>query len=102
MAVFAVFSPPDEVRIDDAIPDVFPNAFYKVAAGQFLVSVNKMTARQIAEKLGAYSAAVGRVLVVRGDSYAGWHSKNLWEWVTTQTDSSTDPSPEASGGPSGG
>jgi hypothetical protein len=84
MAVFAVIAPELDPRLEPAIKEQFPERHYKIAPAQFLVADNRLTTQQVSTKLGASGGSVGRVMIVRFSSYAGWHSKDMWEWIAAQ------------------
>lgn len=84
MALFALIAPADEPRLDAAVAEHFAQRHYKVAPGQFLVSATRLTTKSVAEKLKVYEGVVGRILIVRVSSYTGFHTRDLWEWLTVQ------------------
>jgi hypothetical protein len=97
MAVFAVIAPASDPKLEEAIKDKFAEGdFYKIAPGQFLVYSSTLTTRQASERLGISSGVLGsRAMVLRVTTYAGWHSKDMWEWIAAKTISAS-PSSEAS------
>ena len=52
--------------------------------GQFLVSSNLVT-EQIKHILKTDKGELGHVLIVRIAGYAGWHSKQMWQWIESKT-----------------
>lgn len=85
MAVFAVIAPELNPKLEEAIKREFlEDRFYKIAPTQFLVSGDRLTTQQVSTKLGAPGGGIGRVMIVRFSSYAGWHSKDMWEWIGAQ------------------
>lgn len=94
MAVFAVIAPDVDPRLEPAVRAAFPDSFYKITVTQFLVSAPKLTTNQVAEKLNSPDGNVGRVLILRFASFTGWHSKDLWEWIATQSGSPISLPPE--------
>jgi hypothetical protein len=80
MAAFAVLAPPDNHVIADVIERNFPRRFH-ITQGQFLVAESGLTAQQVAEKIGLNGAA-GQFAVVSIAGFFGYHRKDLWEWLT--------------------
>ncbi len=85
MSVFLVLAPEPEPRLDVAVKASFPDNYFVIAAGQYLVADDKLTTPEISEKLGAPSGGVGRVLIIPVQNYTGWHNKDLWEWIVSRS-----------------
>jgi hypothetical protein len=100
MALYAIIAPPGpedsptNIALAAAIQTEFPGNFYKIADGQFLVVVDKLTTNQIVEKLNFREGKLGRALVARIETYNGWHSRDLWEWIRNQTNPAPAPAPD--------
>ncbi len=84
MAVFAVIAPSLDPRLEESVKAKFPEGdFYKISPQQFMVFSPTSTTQQISETISAPGGNVGRVLIMRLTTYAGWHTKDLWEWIGT-------------------
>jgi hypothetical protein len=84
MTIFAVIAPGDSPALKAAIAEHYPESYYEVAPGQFFISTKKTTTSQVSEKLGLPKNEVGRAMVLHVTNWNGWHSKNVWEWLTAQ------------------
>jgi hypothetical protein len=88
MSVFAAIAPTADARLEQAVLAKFGNEnHYKVADGQFLVYAPNRTSQQVSTDLGAPGGGVGFVMVLRVTNYAGWHSRDMWEWISTRLES---------------
>jgi hypothetical protein len=89
MAVFVIIGTgtPEQVQqLADSVASKFKERFYHVAPGQYLVSADRVTAAQVADRLGAPEGQIGRIAVFRVTTYGGWHAKDMWEWITAQAE----------------
>jgi len=86
MTVFAVIAPEADQKLEKAIKDKFAEGdFYEMSPGQFLVYAPGLTTRQASEKMGVTGGVLGsRAMVLRVTTYAGWHSKDMWEWIAAK------------------
>lgn len=94
MTVFAVIAPSFNEQLEKAVKDKFPDRWYEIVPGQYLVSVDKMTGGQIMEKLGLAEGSRGRAMILRLGSYTGWHAKDMWEWIADQATPPAPPPPD--------
>lgn len=85
MALFAAISPTENAQLAEAVAREFPGSHFEVAPGQFLIAARQLTTQSVAEKLHAMSGGVGRVLIMNVLNQTGWHSKDMWEWITNQS-----------------
>jgi hypothetical protein len=84
MTVFAAIAPTADPRLDAAIKDKFAAGnYYLLAPGQYLVYAPNFTTQKISDLLEAPLDKVGRVMILRVTDYAGWHSRDMWEWVSS-------------------
>jgi hypothetical protein len=98
MTVFAAIAPEFSQGLEDAVLAKFPDGnHYKVAPGQYLIFAPNVTTQQLSETIGATNGPLGRVMVLRVTNYAGWHARDMWEWISNHL---TPPTalPETSGG----
>ena len=95
MAIYAAISSGENSALETAITREFGQSFYKVAAGQYLISAKKTTTKAVADKLGILGGGLGKVILFRVLNYKGWHSKDIWEWLTSQNSLSADVDPES-------
>jgi hypothetical protein len=96
MSVFAAIAPAADDRLKKAVEAKFGGAgnHYKVADGQYLVYAPNLTSHQVSVELGAPAGGVGYVMILRVTSYAGWHSRDMWEWISTHLEPKL-PAPDA-------
>ena len=80
MPVFAVLAGGDNPELGKRIADKFKDNHYSVFPGQWLVDANE-TVKSMADELTLSAGDVGRVLVLKVDSYYGYHDKDLWDWL---------------------
>jgi hypothetical protein len=92
MAVFAIIAPAPEPRLDAAVKAAFPDNHFVIAPGQYLVADSKALTPDISQRIGAPSGNVGLVLVIPVSNYAGWHNKDLWEWIVSRSNGAVPPS----------
>jgi hypothetical protein len=86
MTVFAAIAPERNSKLEPAVTAKFEaGSYYKITPDQFLIYSPTLTTQQLSDTLGAKGGGVGLVLVVRFTGYAGWHSKDLWEWLESHT-----------------
>ena len=85
MTIFAIIAPAENARLRDAVKEAFPNRYLEFAGGQFVGSTYGLTAMQVAEKLGDHSK-VGSYVVFSVAGYWGSHRKDLWEWLSANSD----------------
>jgi hypothetical protein len=97
MTVFAVIAPADDPKLEEAIKEKFAQGdFYKIAPGQFFVYAPTLTTQKTSERLGITGGVLGSfAIVLRLTTYAGWHSKDMWEWVAAKLASAA---PSSEGG----
>jgi hypothetical protein len=90
MQIFAVIAPEPNASLKEAITGKFRGRYFEVAPGQFLVCDPKATTQQVSSVLGLTEGKLGRAMVLHVVNWNGWHDKDVWEWMTAQTN---DPSP---------
>ena len=95
MPLFALISPEDNPALEKAVSERFKDRYYKIAPGQFVVSEDNATTQSIFEGLGFRGGTLGLAIILPITNYAGWHSQNLWEWISAQ--SKRPPAPAAAG-----
>ena len=84
MAVFLIVSEKTNPTLGTRIAEVYPDDLYKVGEDQWLVASDKPS-KDVAESLKIHEGEFGRVVVFKVDSYYGWHSKSLWEWLALKS-----------------
>lgn len=85
MAIFAVMSPGTNPALGVAVGRAFQDNHYAIAEGQYLVAAQSMTTKEVTEKLGAESGALGQIVVLAVTSHYGWHTKDVWEWLQVKS-----------------
>lgn len=81
MPVFVVI-PTDEGKPEwaDKAKEHFGNKCFELPRGEFLVSYDG-TSNQLSDALGISSGESGSGIVIGLNSYWGFSSKHLWEWL---------------------
>jgi hypothetical protein len=82
MSLFVVLSNTDNTKIEGAIKEKFPNAYYNISSHQWVVSAEG-PAKQVAEKLGITDKEIGSgpALIFAVSGYWGWWKTDVWEWM---------------------
>jgi hypothetical protein len=83
MRVFAIISPKASEALDKAVKAGFPENFYVIAPGQYLVAAPGLVAKEVGAKIGD-RGEVGQVLVLPLEGYWGWHRKEMWDWASAR------------------
>ena len=86
MAIFAILLREERPAFKDTMTRVFPNAYYNVAPGQYIVTADEVTTQEIGEKLQINKGEHGQILIISVANYWGWHSNTLWEWLAAKAD----------------
>ena len=81
MAIFALISPADNAALEKAAVEKFKDRYFKVAAGQFMISAHNTTAQQLAQQLRISGGELGQVLILAVSNYFGCHNGDLWKWL---------------------
>jgi hypothetical protein len=91
MTIYAAISPGDNEPLGAVVAEKFPDGWFKIAPGQYLISTAKLTTAQVSERLGIPGGSLGRVIIMHIVNYTGWHSKDMWEWLSAQTKPPANP-----------
>jgi hypothetical protein len=83
VAIFAIIAPHFNPSLTGAMQREFPRHM-EFSPGQFVASIDGLTATQISQKLGP-EGQVGQFVVFHTTGYWGFHRKDLWEWLTVNT-----------------
>jgi hypothetical protein len=84
VTVFAAIATGANEGLRASVESRYPGAnHYKVAPGQYLVYAPGLTSKQVSDQLGITGGegGLGRVVVFRVTAYAGWHARDMWEWI---------------------
>lgn len=86
MPIFAIIAPAANASLDAAVEEHFKDGrFYKIVDGQYLVSGERLTTATVTDMLGISEGKVGRALVLPVLNYKGWHVRDMWEWIASQS-----------------
>lgn len=88
MAIFAIIGAGENPALQSAVAREFRSESYQIGQGQWIVSADGMTAKEISERLGIPSGKLGRAIVVSVQNYHGWHATDLWEWIKVRLEAS--------------
>lgn len=81
MPTFLIFSEKKHEALGDKIREIYPDDHYDLGAGKWLIEAEKTT-KDVAEEIGIRGGAFGRAVVFKVDTFSGFHSKSLWEWLS--------------------
>jgi hypothetical protein len=79
MTIFAIIAPAANEALRESIQQHFSRNL-EFAPGQFVVSINGLTAQQVSLQIGA-DESKGKFVVFSVAAYWGHHDKTLWEWM---------------------
>jgi hypothetical protein len=86
MTIFAILRADNASNNEALHTDIsskFPGNFYRLSAGQWLISYDK-TAQELSAEFGIVKgSALSGTLVVSISSYYGLYNPQLWEWIRT-------------------
>jgi hypothetical protein len=89
MTVFAAIAPEVTGKLDAVVVEKYGDGDrYKIGPGRYLVHAPGQTSQQVSVALGAADGGIGHVLILRVTNYAGWHSRDIWEWISTRLEPS--------------
>jgi hypothetical protein len=80
MAIFAVVSLDQDIRLGGVVVREFPTSHFAVAHGHWLVA-HSGTATEIGTKLGTSAGSVGQVVIYNIGGYYGYAPNPVWEWI---------------------
>ena len=84
MAIFALISPAESAALEKAVIEQFRDRYFKISAGQFMISAYNTTPQRLAEQLGTRDGGLGQVLIITVSDYFGCHSASLWQWLEAE------------------
>jgi hypothetical protein len=90
MNAFAVMSKVENPALNEAVEEKFPGASLKLAENTWLVAAKGLTTREVAETIGAKRGGISGVVVARIDSYSGFASRDIWEWLKVKSAETPD------------
>jgi len=68
--------------LEKNLEDHFPKNWLNVGLGSYVVASTAPTlTRDISDLAGITNGQVGSYIVTRADSYYGWASNDIWEWM---------------------
>jgi hypothetical protein len=86
MNAFAVMSKAENPALDAAVEKEFPGTHLKLASNTWLVTAKGLTTREVSEKIGVKPGGISGVVVAKIDSYFGFASRDIWEWLKVKTE----------------
>jgi len=90
MGVFVILSKiPENPKLEAVIQGMFPNNYYELSTGQWLVS-REGTAKTVADEIGITdkSKGLGSAIVLSVTGYWGVYSTDVWDWLKDKLESS--------------
>jgi hypothetical protein len=89
MALFVVLSlGSSEAAIKSGIDQNFPNDYYQLEGGKWIVSSPLVTAKQVSDKIGiSNDLNTGELtgFVAGMGGYFGRGSRDMWEWIAAKS-----------------
>jgi len=80
MTIFAIIAPAANDALRQAVQQHFPKNL-EFAPGQFVVSIDGLTAQQVTLKIKP-DESKGKFVVFSVAAHWGFYDKSLWEWLT--------------------
>jgi hypothetical protein len=84
MAAFAIISQSPNPALQARIIEIYPNAYHTVSATAWLIAASGVTTQEICTALTIQSGGISGVIVLKIDSYYGFASKAIWEWLAVK------------------
>lgn len=89
MKVFAILFVEKNTAGENAIRTVYPNDHIQISDLSWLVS-DDVTAKEVTEKLKISGGKRGSAVVVSTNGYFGLASTNIWEWMKTKLEATSN------------
>jgi len=84
MLVFAIIAPAADTRLQAAVEREFPENYFQIAPGQYLVAVETGTTPEVTARINEPAGSSGRFIAVPRTNYGGWHTRDIWEWIASR------------------
>ena len=85
MAAFAIISQVPNPALQARIMETYPNAFHVVSPSiAWLVAANGVTTQEVSTALTIMPGGIDGAIVLKIDSYYGFASKAVWEWLAVK------------------
>jgi hypothetical protein len=84
MAAFAVISLAANPALQARIIESYPNSFHILAPNAWLVAAGGVTTQEICTTLTIQPGGISGAIVLKIDSYYGFASKAIWEWLAVK------------------
>ena len=81
MQTFSVISLEANQNLGAKVAEVYPDSFMRINDNTWLVADSGRTTKDVCDRLGATNGEFGSVVVFLIESYFGWASKTIWEWL---------------------
>ncbi|MES2684638.1 MAG: hypothetical protein V4650_14050 [Pseudomonadota bacterium] len=83
----SIKDPNQAAAVDGYISNTLPAGSYRqVGSATWLIKDDTLTTKELSEKI--FDSAKGQRnishIVVRFDSFWGWHDKDIWEWISAK------------------
>lgn len=76
-----------KLSIEEGLTRVVPDRWREVGNGSYLAFTDKpLTIQDFSLSLGLATGSCGAYLVTEVDSYYGWASRAIWDWIKTMRD----------------
>jgi hypothetical protein len=83
--LFAVMAQTNPEKVGAALAAHYPNSYFPLFPGQWLLVVPGKTAVEISEELGITNGTAGNAVVITGSgSYYGRGNPGIWEWLKSR------------------
>src|SRR5271169_5914607 len=83
--LFAIMAQTSPEKIGAALAAHYPNSYFALFPGQWLLVAPGKTAIEISEELGITNGASGNAVIITGTgSYYGRGNPGVWEWLKSR------------------
>lgn len=83
--LFAILAQTDHEKIEAALTANFPNNYFVLAPGQWLLVAGGLTTKEVSDLLGITTGQAGNAVVIAGTgSYFGRTNPGVWEWLKSR------------------
>ncbi len=80
--LFAILAQSNPEKIEGALSVQYPNSYFILFPGQWLLVAGGKTAKEVSDDLGITTGATGAAVIIAGTgSYYGRGNPQIWEWL---------------------
>ena len=83
-SLFLILGRDNFEKIEAEIKTKYPNDYYQLGDGQWIIASAGETTRGVCDQLGITTARTGNAVVVAFTNYFGRANKEIWEWMAAK------------------